>query len=107
MAYTILDKTYKVACVSSKNSDWSGHAPSLIIVFTFYLKILWVLPYLPKERTAKTDQTRQMIRLTCPHCEACHLVGSFTRQQLIINLLTFYAVNVVIITEKDRNVRDS
>ena len=39
------DKTYKMACVPSKDSDQPGHPPSLIRVFTVRMKKAWVLSY--------------------------------------------------------------
>ena len=50
------DKTNKMACASSKDSDQPRHPPSLISVFTVCMKKPWI------ERTAKT-----LIRLgRCP-----------------------------------------
>ena len=39
------DKTYKMTCVSSKDSDHPGHPPSLIRVFIVRMKKPWVLSY--------------------------------------------------------------
>ena len=39
------DKTNKMACAPSKDSDQPGHLPSLIRVFTVHLKKVWVLSY--------------------------------------------------------------
>ena len=55
------DKTYKMACASSEDSDQPGHPPSLIRGFAVHMKKPWVLSY-PFERTVKT-----LIRLGgCP-----------------------------------------
>ena len=39
------DKTNKVACAPSEDSDQPGHLPSLIKVFTVRMKKAWVLSY--------------------------------------------------------------
>ena len=39
------DKTNKVTCVSSEDSDQPGHPPSLIRVFFVRMKKAWVLTY--------------------------------------------------------------
>ena len=39
------DKTNKMACAPSEDSDQHGHPPSLIRVFTFCMKKAWVLSY--------------------------------------------------------------
>ena len=39
------DKTYKMACAPSKDSDQPGHLPSLIRLFAVHMKKAWVLSY--------------------------------------------------------------
>ena len=39
------DKTYKMACAPSQDSDQPGHPPSLIGIFAVHMKIAWVLSY--------------------------------------------------------------
>ena len=39
------DKTYKMACAPSEDSDQPGHPPSLIRVFAVCMKKAWVLSY--------------------------------------------------------------
>ena len=39
------DKTNKVACVPSEDSDQPGHLPSLIRIFAVRMKKAWVLSY--------------------------------------------------------------
>ena len=39
------DKTNKITCVPSKDSEQPGHSPSLIRVFTVHMKKAWVLSY--------------------------------------------------------------
>ena len=56
------DKTNKMVCAPSKDSDQPGHPPSLIRVFAVHMKDHWVLSYQLIERTGKT-----LIRLGgCP-----------------------------------------
>ena len=40
------DKTYKMACAPSEDSDQPGHPPSLIRVFAVRIKKAWILSYL-------------------------------------------------------------
>ena len=45
------DKTNKVACAPSEDSDQPGHLSSLIRVFAVHMKKAWVLSYpLSKQR---------------------------------------------------------
>ena len=54
------NKTYKMACVPSKDSDQPGHPPSPIRVFAVRMKKAWVLSY-------PLSAQRTMIRLGgCP-----------------------------------------
>ena len=46
------DKTNKMACTPSEDSDQSGHPPSLIRVFAVRMKTAWVLSY---PLSAQTD----------------------------------------------------
>ena len=39
------DKTNKMACVPSEDSDQPGHPPSLIRIFAVHMKKAWVLSY--------------------------------------------------------------
>ena len=39
------DKTYKIACAPSEDSDQPGHPPSLIRVFAVCMKKAWVISY--------------------------------------------------------------
>ena len=39
------DKTNKMECVPSEDSDQPGHSPSLIRVFAVRMKKAWVLSY--------------------------------------------------------------
>ena len=54
------DKTYKVACAPSEDSDQPGHPPRLIGVFAVRMKKSWVLCY-------PLSAQRRLIRLSgCP-----------------------------------------
>ena len=56
------EKTYKMACAPSEDSDQSGHPPSLIRVFAVRMKKAWVHSY-------PLDAQRRLIRLGgCPGC---------------------------------------
>ena len=55
------DKTNKMACAPSSDSDQPGHLPSLISLRCPHEESLG--PKLPIEHTAKTDQTGWMPRL--------------------------------------------
>ena len=56
------DKTNKMACATSEDSDQPGHPPSLIRVFAVHMKKAWVLSY-PWAHREDSDQTGQMPRL--------------------------------------------
>ena len=61
------DKTNKMACASSKDSDQPGHLHSLIRVFAVRMKKAWVLSY-------PLSAQRRLIRLGgCPGCSASSL----------------------------------
>ena len=53
------DKTNKVACVPSKDSDQPGHPPSLIRVIVVRMKKAWVLSY-PLSASEDSDQSEWM-----------------------------------------------
>ena len=55
------DKTYKMACVPSEDSDQPGHLPSLIRVFTSHMNKLGSLP--TTVHREDSDQTGWMPRL--------------------------------------------
>ena len=56
------DKTNKIACAPSKDSDQPRHPPSLIRVFAVRMKKAWVLSY-PWVHSKDSDQTGWMPRL--------------------------------------------
>ena len=74
------DKTNKMACAPSEDSDQPGHPPSLIRVFAVRMKKPWVLSY-------PVSAERRLIRLgRCPgwsesslgahsFCWFCHVVA--------------------------------
>ena len=55
------DKTNKMTCVPSKDSDQPGHPPSLIRVFVVCMKTQWALNY--RAHGEDSDQTGWMPRL--------------------------------------------
>ena len=55
-------KTNKMACAPSEDSDQPGHPPSLIRSFAVRMKKAWVLRY-PLNASEDSDQTGQMPRL--------------------------------------------
>ena len=61
------DKTNKMACVHSEDSDQPGHPPSLIRVFTVHMKKAWVLSY-------PLSAQRSLIRLG--RCQCWSLLGA-------------------------------
>ena len=78
------DKTNKMACASSEDSDQPGHSPSLIRVFAVRMKKTWALNYpLSAQRRLwsdwmdkpKTLQTGRMPRLIWVFAARSHFVG--------------------------------
>ena len=68
------DKTYKIACVPSEDSDPPGHLVSLTSLRCLHEESLG--PELPIKRTAKTDQTGRLPRMICAFAgHTCHFVG--------------------------------
>ena len=72
------DKTNKMTCTSSEDSDQPGHPPSLIRVFAVRMKKAWVLCYpLSAQRRLWSDwadaQADLSLRLAhMPFCWFCH-----------------------------------
>ena len=52
------DKTNKMTCALSEDSDQPGHLPSLIRVFAVCMKNVWVLSY-PLSHSEESDQTNK------------------------------------------------
>ena len=75
------DKTNKMACAPSKDSDQPGHLPSLIRVFTVRVKKAWVLSYpLSAQRRLWSDWADAQADLSLrwahmPFCWFCHEVA--------------------------------
>ena len=73
------DKTNKMACVPSKDSDQPGHLPSLIRVFTVCMKKPWVLSYpLSAQQILWSDWADAQANLSfrwahMPFCWFCHV----------------------------------
>ena len=72
------DKTNKMACAPSEDSDQPGHPPGIIRVFAVSMKKAWVLSYpLTAQRRLWSDctdtQADQSIRWAhMPFCWFCH-----------------------------------
>ena len=73
------NKTNKMTCASSEDSDQPGHPPSLIRVFPVHMKIIWVLSYpLSAQRSLWSDcagvqadlSLRWVYRSFCWFCHA-------------------------------------
>ena len=76
------DKTNKMACAPSEDSDQLGHSPSLIRVFTVRMKQAWVLSYpLSAQRRLWSDWADAQADLSL--CWAHSHFGSFVMRRLI------------------------
>ena len=76
------DKTNKMACAPSKDSDQPGHPPSLIRVFAVRMKKAWVLSYaLSAQRLLSTDWADAQADLSLSWTHS-HFVG-FVMRRLI------------------------
>ena len=95
------DKTYKMACAPSEDSDQSGHPPSLISVFAVRMKKAWVLSY-PVSASEDSDQTGRMPRL----------IWVFAGRTVILLVLSWGGSNMNVLTgtgrfEQPENVQDN
>ena len=76
------DKTNKMNCAPSKDSDQPGHQPSLIRVFTVRMKKAWVLSYpLSAQQRLWSDWADAQANLNLRWAHS-HLVG-FVMRRLI------------------------
>ena len=74
------DKTNKMACSSSEDSDQPGHPPSLIRVFTVGMKKVWVLSYpLSAQRRLWSDWADAKADLSLQWAHS-HFVGFVMRR---------------------------
>ena len=75
------EKTYKMACAPSEDSDQPGHPPSLIGVFAVRIKKAWILSYLlSAQRRLWSDwaDAQADLSLRCAHmpfCWFCHALS--------------------------------
>ena len=75
------DKTNKLPCAPSEDSDQPGHPPSLITVFTIRMKKAWVLSYsFSAQRRLWSDWANAQADLSLrwahmPFCWFCHDVA--------------------------------
>ena len=74
------DKTNKMACAHSEDSDQTGHPPSLIRVFAVRMKKAWVLSY-------PLAAQRRLIRLGSGPCWS---ESSLDAQAILLNLRWLY-----------------
>ena len=90
------DKTNKVACAPSEDSDQPGHPPRLIRVFAVRMKKAWVLSYtMSAQRRLRSDWVDTQYDLSLrwahmPFCWFCHDTTQwslFVRFLLVFNLL--------------------
>ena len=73
--FQLYDKTNKMNCAPSEDSDQPGHLPSLIRVFAVRMKKLWVLSYpLSAQRRLWSDWADAQTGRTC------HAVGFVMRR---------------------------
>ena len=74
------DKTNKVACAPSEDSDQPGHLPSLIRIFAVRMKKAWVLSYpLRAQRRLWSDWADAQADLSL-HWANTHFVGFVMRR---------------------------
>ena len=69
------DKTNKVACVPSEDSDQPGHPPSLIRVFAVCMKKAWVLSYPLSTQPRLWSDWASLCWAHMPFCWFCHEVA--------------------------------
>ena len=76
------DKTNKMACAPSEDSDQTGHPPNLIRVFAVRMKKHWVPSYpLSAQRRLWSDWAESF----CWFCHvAAHLMMNQVRQQILV-----------------------
>ena len=80
------DKTNKMACASTEDSDQPGHPPSLIRVFAVSMKKAWVLSYpLSALRRLWSDWVDAQADLSLRRAHS-HFVGSVMRWLIYIFL---------------------
>ena len=74
------DKTSKMACAPSEDSDQPGHPPSLIRVFAVRMKKAWVLSYpISAQRRLLSDWADALADLSLRWAH-CHFIGFVTRR---------------------------
>ena len=83
------DKTNKMACEPSKDSDQPGHPPSLIRVFTVRMKKTWVLSYpLSAQRRLWSDWADAQADLSLRWAHS-HFVGFDMRRLTVVFKCTY------------------
>ena len=82
------DKTNKMACAPSEDSDQPGHPPSLIIGFAVRMEVAWTLSY-TVSASKDSDQTGRMPRLIWVFAgRTCHFVGFVMRWLICMRLFS-------------------
>ena len=69
------DKTNKMACAPSKDSDQPGHPPSLTRVFAVLLKKPWVLSYQLSGYPGWSEALLAHVILLCPQLQRAYCFG--------------------------------
>ena len=106
------DKTNKMACAPSEDSDQPGHPPSLIGVFTVRMKKAWVLSYpLSAQRRLWSDwaDAQADLSLRWAHIlvcwfyhEAAHMFFVTTAVQRTLRPFIKVSCNIIIIIKKKK-----
>ena len=83
------DKTNKMACAPSEDSDQPGHSPSLITVFAVRMKKAWVLTYpMREQRRLRSDWVDAQVDL-CLRWAHSHFVGFVMRRLISVLIIHF------------------
>ena len=72
------DKTNKMICAPSEDSDQPRHPPSLIRVFAVHMKKAWVLSYPLRSYWANAQADLSLRWAHMPFCWFCHEAAHFS-----------------------------
>ena len=87
------DKTNKMICVPSEDSDQPGHLASLVSVFAVRMKKAWVLSYpLSAQRRLRSDWVDAQADPSL-HWAHSHFVGFIMRWLILTTLVLIYSFN--------------
>ena len=97
------DKTNKMACAPSEDSDQPGHPPSLIRVFAVHIKKAWVLSYpLSTQRRLWSDWADAQAHLSLRWAQSnfvgfvmswlisCHTASSIVNKSFLMCIYFFF-----------------